>query len=207
MLNFDDPVVGLQTQPPAGGYNTYLTGFTYHGLTFTTPSVLFLVDQGFTYFDGSSNAGFVSSNPDNIVTIAGSSVTSTLTISTGGNGALQVINLYVGQPATTIGVQTITISGNLGGILSPGCSRTVVQPRVGTGTEVEFTNCFADTLFITGITPDTNGQAFYVSLDSLLVCAITPTSALTTTAWWATSDAILSPYESLTFRDMRLCYR
>ena len=180
MLNFDDASVGGNASPSDGSV-TYITSpLTYHGLTFkTSASFAFAIaNQNYNYGAGASNIGYVSSPANNLFDSAVTSRLSALTISTGGNGAVKVISLFVFQPRTS--GQSISITGSLNGANSPGCVGTFT-PANGVGTAVQFSACVADTLIVTGNAATANGN-FLVGIDTLLACAGTPTSALTATA-------------------------
>ena len=183
MLNFDDATVGGNPSPPDGGITIIRGGpFIYHGLTFSTQAdyAFALVNQDFVY-DGDGrntiNTGYVSSPTNNLVTNASTSALTALTISTGGNGVIEVISLFVSQPVEF--GQSISISGSVNGANSPGCSRTVT-PADGAGTAVQFSACFADAFILTGDTVEDANSL--VGIDTLLACAATPVSALTATA-------------------------
>ena len=194
MLYFDDATVGGIPSPtgPEGNVNFFYSKdaegrsagspmFTYHGLTFSTGAdmAFALVDQAYMYGNASdhiSNTGYVSSPANNLVTDASTSALSALTISTGRNGAIKVISLFVSQP--DISGQSITITGSLDGASSPGCSGTFT-PTDGAGTAVQFSSCVADTLVLTGNTAIQGFAEFLVGIDSLMACSATATSALT----------------------------
>lgn len=172
MLYFDESSVGGTAAPTSDPNASVLNNrFTYHGLTFGTldsAGVLFLANQDFF-------PGYLSSSPNLIFTEGTSIAEGTITVSTGGNGAIRVISLFVSQPQTN--GQSITISGTLIGANVAGCSGNY-YPTNGSGAAVEFDDCIADTLILTGNTAIAN--VFHqVGLDTLLACAATPGSALT----------------------------
>lgn len=179
MLYFDDDSVGGNASPPDGGFTRITSPLTYHGLTFSTPAdrQYDIVNQNLEFSTGfGKNTGLVSSPANNLLTDASTPALATLTVSTGGNGAIKVISLFVSQPATS--GQSITITGSLMGVDSPGCSGTFT-PADGVGAAVQFSACFADTLVLTGTSMAQPNAGFLVGIDTLMACAATIKSALT----------------------------
>ena len=123
MLYFDDDTVGGHNSPSDGSATYVGSRLTYHGLTFSSPNGMYLFNQNFVYGNGMSNNGDVSSPANNLATDSYTSAElAALTISTGSNGAIKIISLFVSSPS--IHNQYITITGSQAGISSPGCSGT-----------------------------------------------------------------------------------
>lgn len=176
-LGFDEATVSGTSSPDDGALSsTIRSPFTYHGLAFSASSSteIRLANQDFMYRAGAasySNSGFVSTPSTNLLVEA---TTATLTITTGGGtgGLLKAFSVFIGQPTTT--TPSISFIGYRNGAVV--CAVGLPAGSATSGYTLSLGRCTLDTLVFTG-----SGAAGtnVLTIDTLLVCAATPVSALT----------------------------